>query len=203
MTTETIKSAIAEWAGSDPFTLETTAAGRLHLTIAEPPPFDQETRASVFFDLSPSGEGSTFSMSREGEAEYATHAIPAFQSAARLIRHLQRYRNEFFRDYVYGPRFEAWMDARGLAFRVPEYDFYITGPDWAWFEYRLYEISDPASGMKYHVGIHGNGSAATFTSEEEDILLADDMADLPNPAAMIGWIEKALNLGDGAAGLEA
>ena len=64
---------------------------------------------------------------------------------------------------------------------------------WTFFEYRIYEISDPASGIKRHVGIHGDGRVATFTCEVEDILVGDDMVNLPDPVAMLGWIEKALN----------
>jgi len=193
MTVESISNAIKNWAGDEPITLESTPSGRIHLSIDEPEPFDLQTRASVFFEISPTGQGSSFSMSREGDDEYTTHGIPSFRTEARLILHLQRYRNEFFRDFVYGQRLEEWLESHGLPYRVPEYDFYITGPGWTFFEYRIYEISDPASGIKRHVGIHGDGRVATFTCEEEDILVGDDMVNLPDPVAMLGWIEKALN----------
>jgi hypothetical protein len=195
MTTEAITSAIEKWADAEPITLEVAPSGRIHLSIHEPDPRVPSARASVVFDISPTGQGSSFSMSREGDDEYTTHGIPSFWTEGRLILHLQRYRNEFFRDFVYGQRLEEWLEGRDLHYRVPEYDFYITGPAWTFFEYRIYEISDLASGIKHHVGVHGDGSVVTFASVEEDILVADDMADLPDPAAMLGWIEKALNFG--------
>lgn len=192
MTSESIVCAIQKWMGKRASTLETAASGHVSLTLVESDPINLERQASLLFEIPPTGDGATFSMSREGD-DYETFPIPRFQTEARMTRHLQRYRDEFMRDFIYGPRFENWLQSRGLTYLLPEYDYYITGPGWTHFEYTVFEITDLSTGDKSYAGIHGSGCAATFTCEEEDILEPyEGMHDLEDPSALIAWIEQAL-----------
>lgn len=184
------------------------------LTIREPEA-TEEPPASLVCWIPVSGKGGSYLMCREGDGEIGTDTKDWFRYRAftivdheeikeeggrALTSNLDSVKNDFYRDYIFVPCLQAWLESKGLKFEKIELTEcsgeaieVVDNPE-GW---HVVQFDDPWAGYPNPsvIGVTGWGEVGTFGSDDEGwTCFYEQAASLKSASELRNWLESTINL---------